>query len=169
METTCTVPRLLISTLLLSLLNNLRSHYWRHEWLYWKDLGGSWKSAWGWSHYPSFYTVLPRAALYGWWNTILCMGSTEEYVSGYQIRAVYFEEVLLPPVIINTCTFYSTKSLFSFSATPGNIKTKHIGLYSYNTTLQNCEAPKVFFSLFLSNVRILYGTWQNLRGKNKWR
>lgn len=78
---------------------------------------------------------------------MLCMGSTEEYVSGYQTRAVYFEEVLLPPIIINTCTFYSTKSLFSFSATPGNIKTKHTGLYSYNTTLQNCEAPKVFFFL----------------------
>ena len=37
---------------------------------------------------------------------MLCMGSTEEYVSGYQIRAVYFEEVLLSPVIINTCTFF---------------------------------------------------------------
>ena len=86
------------------------------------------------------------------------LGSSRSQTEVRTQEKVYFEEVLLPPVIINTCTFYSTKSLFSFSATPGNIKTKHIGLYSYNTTLQNCEAPKVFFSLFLSNVRILYGT-----------
>ena len=43
---------------------------------------------------------------------MLYMGSTEEYVSGYQIRAVYFEEVLLSPVIINICTFFFFSFIF---------------------------------------------------------
>lgn len=111
---------------------------------------------------------MPCATLYGWWNTMLCIGSTEEYVSGYQIRAVLFWELSFLPLLLTHALSIQQNHCFVFSHA-WQRKTKHTGLYSYNTTLKAMKPlEELFFSSFLSNVRnFLYRTWQNLRGKKR--
>lgn len=43
-----------------------------------------------------------------------CMGNMGECVSGYQLGPAYVGEVLFPPHVTETRTFYSTEALFHF-------------------------------------------------------